>query len=62
MDRTIEQEFRKDIKDINKKLTSIEVAIGKLTVRQNTGMWVFKTLLTVIVASASGFFGAHLSK
>lgn len=73
MDRTVEHELRQDIKEVNEKVSKLQVsftqetgeiktAIAKLTVKQNTGAWVFKAVVTVIIASVSGFFGAHLSK
>jgi len=62
MDKTTEHELRQDIKEINGKLTDIQISIAALTVKQNTGAWIVKTLITVITASICGFFGAHFSK
>ena len=73
MDRATERELRKGVKDVNEKVSDLQVsftketgeiktAIAKLTVKQNTGAWIIKSIFTIIIASISGYFGAHFTK
>lgn len=73
MDRTVERELRQDIKEINEKVTDLQVSLNKemadiqgslkvLKSKQNTGAWIFKWVFTIVIASISGYFGTHFSK
>ena len=73
MHRSVELELRQDIKEINEKVTNLQVSLNDkmttiqvslegLKTKQNIGGWVFKSMLTIVVAAISGIFGAHFSK
>lgn len=58
----VEDQLREEIKEIKDKLTDIQVSLEVLKSKQNTGAWIFKLVLTIVVASISGLLGAHFSK
>lgn len=73
MDRTVERELREGIEKVDDKVTNLQVSLNKemadiqaslkiLKARQNTGAWVFKCVLMIVVSSISGLLGAHFSK
>ena len=73
MDRSVELELREDIKEINDNVTNLQVSLNKemsaiqvslegLKIKQNVGAWVFRSMLTIVVATISGIFGAHFTK
>lgn len=66
LDRSVELELRQDIKElrqeVNDNFTEIKVSLEGLKTKQNIGAWIFKSLLTIVVATVCGIFGAHLSK
>lgn len=68
MDRSIEIELRQGIEkvsekvtnnhtEINDKLSDINESIKALTIKQNVGAWILKTIGMVVISSAFGLFG-----
>lgn len=73
MDRATERELREGIKEVNEKVSDLQVsftkemgeiktAIATLKTNQKTGASIFNFIATVIIAFVSGFFGSHFSK
>lgn len=73
MENPVEFELRQNIKEVNEKVTNLQVSFNKemtkvqislegLKTKQNVGVWVFRSFLTIVIASISGIFGAHFSK
>lgn len=57
--KELEKEVRLDIKEINEKITDIKVSLQDLKSKQNFGMWLIKSSVTIVFGLIGGLVGIH---
>ena len=66
MDRFVELELRKDIKEMrnemNEEFKKLNVQLAKVTTKQNIGTWIFQIIVTVIVGGIGGIMTGHIPR